>query len=341
MNIIHVPEKPTYKVILFLLYSRRNLGSERLPKVVQLLSWQGQIQTPDLPTLLDHTLPTPHKEKLQIRLLWAASRAVSDFCEYTQRQTALYYWVLTPTPHEWGIGFSQLRRVWVYSRSRFKILEKWDQLWKKEAVLTQIHLLMENDLRCSGTGLGTCPTDPICYTLKAEPESVCFCPRATCGFLAPMALFGGLQRFLITQGLWLWPQLKEGQKEPALHQPPTVQKTQLCWALSLAAVWRGTGAPGPPVMSWQISAVVLFFASLAGEWHAWPSTVTPPHLVLLNGLILVPVTKVGQGRPKIAVVASVTVGIWLGTVFYYSACGAHFSVSQRLPWFGLFTMSGR
>lgn len=52
------------QALLSLLYNRRNLGSERLPKVVQLLSWQGQIQTPDRPNSLDHTLPTPRKVRV-------------------------------------------------------------------------------------------------------------------------------------------------------------------------------------------------------------------------------------------------------------------------------------
>lgn len=46
LNIIHVPEKPTGVGIYYSYYTaEETLGSERLPQVVQLLSWQGQIQT--------------------------------------------------------------------------------------------------------------------------------------------------------------------------------------------------------------------------------------------------------------------------------------------------------
>lgn len=206
-------------------------------------------------------------------------------------------------------------------RSRFKILEKnGDPAYeRRKQVLTQIHLLLwKIILDALNRAGGHAPPHPICYKHLRQNRKCLLSPEGHLWFPALSALLGrASQLLLITQvTLVSWPQLSEGQRQPALasashrSEDPAVLSAEP--SSCLARHW----------CSWLPSHVLADLCSgavlrVSGWWvthmtfHGDPAISGP----IKCKFILVPVTKVGQGRLKIAVVASVTVGVWLGTVF--------------------------
>lgn len=98
----------------------------------------------------------------------------------TQRQTALYYWVLTPTHSSWvrdWFSLSWEESLGLY-RSRFKISEKnGDPAYeRRKQILTQIHLLLwKIILDALNRAGGHAPPPPhFLQTLKAEPKVPAF-----------------------------------------------------------------------------------------------------------------------------------------------------------------------